>query len=398
MKKVVIFSSKGGGGHTAVANALQHYLKDSYHIKTANIFTEVLAPLDLLQILTRGCISGESIYNFCIARKWYRFLNLYYHMGIFYYENLRPKTDNLIDIYLNKEKPDFIVSVVPLVNNIILSCAQKKNIPFLLIPTDIDITTFIANIDSPNYKQFKIAIPFQDEPTKQKLLQAKIPAHAYQTTGFVLRSHFFEEKEPAAIKFFYDAPQDKPIVLLLLGAVGSQAVITFAQQLSYIDVPCHILICIGRQEHLKNKINAIDFPPHISFSIIEFTDRISDLMAIADVLITKSGSVSVNEAIYMNLPMILDATTNILKWERYNHVFIKDHEFGISIENFSNLSLIVTDMLTHNSQLIKYRNNLRHFNKKQGGQEIKKIIGQMLNEEWIIGKVSEIGLPSIFMK
>jgi len=379
MKKIVVFSSKGGGGHTAVAKALQEYLDSTYQIEVANIFTDVLAPLDWLQSVTFGKASSEVVYNFCIARKWYSFLNRYSMAGSWYFQLLRAQTERLINAYLDEQKPDLIISVIPLVNNIILDIAQKRNIPFLLIPTDLDISIFIKNIQNPDYLNFKIALAFEDETTQKKLTQAKIPEHAGVTTGFVLRADFFEHKEKKQIKSFYAIPPDKPVILLLLGAEGSQAICAFAQQLTLITCPVHILVCIGKQQHLKACVEAISFPSHISFSVIEFTDHISDLMAITDLFISKSGSVSVNEAVYMNVPMILDATSDVLKWEKYNHEFITENKFGSSIAEFEKLPGLITQLLTNRVELDAYKQNLTLFDKKHGGHQIKKMIENILN-------------------
>ncbi|MDR3550470.1 MAG: glycosyltransferase, partial [Candidatus Babeliales bacterium] len=314
MKKVVVFSSKGGGGHVAVSNALQQYLNDDYSIETNNIFTQVLGPLDFLSRSTGGKVSAENIYNICIARKWYSFLNGYHKMGGWFYYLLQKKAQTLIHQYLDEQKPDLIVSVVPLINNIILEVAKQRSIPFLLIPTDLDISSCLTNINQPVYEKFKIAIPFDDKAIQEKISSARIPDQSCVTTGFLLRPDFFEEKDSTPIKFGYGVPEKKPTVLLLLGAVGSHAIYSFVEQLARVEYPCHILICIGKQIQLKTKIESLEFPNHVSYTIVEFTPRISDLMAISDLLITKSGSVSVNEAIYMNLPMILDATSNVLKW------------------------------------------------------------------------------------
>ncbi|MDR3550318.1 MAG: glycosyltransferase, partial [Candidatus Babeliales bacterium] len=111
----------------------------------------------------------------------------------------------------------------------------------------------------------------------------------------------------------------------------------------------------------------------------EFTPRISDLMAISDLLITKSGSVSVNEAIYMNLPMILDATSNVLKWEQYNHTFIVQNNFGKVIKDFNALPDVITNLLFDRTELNSYKNSLMNFNKNHGGQQIQKIVQTILN-------------------
>ena len=80
-------------------------------------------------------------------------------------------------------------------------------------------------------------------------------------------------------------------------------------------------------------------------SIVGFTERISDYMAVSDILITKSGTLSVCEAIYMNLPMLLDATSTILPWEQFNHTFIKQHNFGESITDYAMIEPMISALL-----------------------------------------------------
>ena len=110
-----------------------------------------------------------------------------------------------------------------------------------------------------------------------------------------------------------------------------------------------------------------------------FTDRISDLMAISDLFITKSGSVSFCEGLYMNLPMILDATITPLAWEQANHRFIIRHELGDLLKNYQDLSGMVDKLLFDKNQLQLYKQNLITLQKKHGGNEIKRLIHQMLN-------------------
>jgi UDP-N-acetylglucosamine:LPS N-acetylglucosamine transferase len=379
MKKIIIFSSMGGGGHTAVANALQEYLKDDYSIEIVNIFTDVIRPLNTIFNFSPQKITGEDIYNYSISHKWYGFLNLYFKIGAMYFKIRHSQVEERISKFIDQKNPDLIISVVPLVNNNILEIAQKRNIPFLLIPTDLDISTFIFDINCPSYDKFKISLAFNDILIQQKINQAQIPRSAIIKTGFILRPDFFEKKDIKTLKKIYNVPEGKPVILLLLGGVGLKALYTFAQHLAQVPQQAHLLLCIGRQAALKEKIKTIPFPDYITTTTISFTDRISDLMAISNFLITKSGSVSVCEAIYTNLPLILDATSSsLLRWEQYNHSFIKEHNFGTVIDNIEKLPSLINELLSDSSNLSAYKYNLAQFEKKHGGNEIKQVIKEIL--------------------
>lgn len=378
MNKVLIFSSSGGGGHTAVANALEQYFKETYTVTINNIFSESLGGIDPVETVTLGRRSGEDFYNYCMRRKWYRFINLYYKMGATYFTWRKTQVRKLLRNYILQQKPDFIVSVIVIVNDDILAVAQELGIPFLLVPTDLDITTFLASIKTPTYSKFKVALAFEDHEARIRLAQAQIPVEKTEISGFTIRPDFFEQKDTANIKGTYSIPEGKPVVLLLLGAVGLESLYTFTQELSKIDTPAHVIICTGKQEGIRKKIDLMNFPPHLSKTTIGFTQRISDLMAIADLFITKSGSVSVCEALYMDLPMILDATTQLLAWEKANHRFIERYDVGTTLKNIDALAPLVSGLLKNPKQLALYRKNLQALEKKHGGNEIKKLIATML--------------------
>ncbi len=61
-----------------------------------------------------------------------------YNIGSWYYNFFKSSVEPLLEKYLTQHQPDLIISVIPLINNLVLKVAQKLNIPFLLIPTDLD--------------------------------------------------------------------------------------------------------------------------------------------------------------------------------------------------------------------------------------------------------------------
>jgi UDP-N-acetylglucosamine:LPS N-acetylglucosamine transferase len=80
----------------------------------------------------------------------------------------------------------------------------------------------------------------------------------------------------------------------------------------------------------------------------------------------------------MNIPMILDGTSTILKWEKLNHQIVTSHHFGISLRVGADLMCIVDDLLSHPEKLEQMKNNLRAFKKNDGGQEVLHQIEIML--------------------
>ncbi len=376
-KKILIFSSRGGGGHISVMNALYEYLDDTYLIGHSFIFTDVLSQIDPAQWVTKG--NGEDFYNFCLKRKWYQCTNLMYNFGSWYYLWRQKKIQPIIEKYLQEHKPDLVISVIPLVNSIILDATTKLKIPFLLIPTDLDATIALNGIDTVSYDKFHLALSYNCPEVNEVPQKANIDPRYISYTGFPVKKAFFEPTNVRATRKSFGIPEDKPVILLLMGAQGSQDLYKFSKNIAKLQSPAHVIIVLGKSEELRSSLESIYFPPHITRTILGFTNQIPDLMKMSDLLISKSGSVSFNEAIYAHLPIILDSTSGVLKWEQLNHIFVKKYKLGESIKKIYRLPHMITDLISHKDRLEKIKENFDVFTEKNPEQEIQLLVKKILN-------------------
>ena len=68
-KKILILSSKGGGGHTCAANAISNYLKNDYEVVVVNVFCDILGDCDPIKKISFGHSDAEDSYNFLLKYK-----------------------------------------------------------------------------------------------------------------------------------------------------------------------------------------------------------------------------------------------------------------------------------------------------------------------------------------
>lgn len=367
MKKIAIISSTGGGGHVTVTNALKEVLDPEYNVVVNIMLEEILAPVDWIQQMSFGRSSGEKMYNYLIKRRAYRLLNIMAWISYYFFSAYSRKIDRLINNYLEKTKPDIVISVAPYFNGHLIKATSKKSLPCIVIPTDLDATTFVQGIGDDIPLSF-ITTSFDDLAIWEK---TKPSAHLM---GFPVKKEFLiHNQDKSQAKKDFNVPDNKQVILILMGAQGSQSSLDFAQELARMTQQAHLIFCLGKNETIRTQIEAISFPGNISYSCVGFTSRIADLMAISDCIITKSGSVSVCEALYMNLPLILDATGPVLKWEQFNHEFITKHGFGYSLKKLSDLSSMLDQLLAEN-KLPSIRKTIAHYEKKEAIFEIKKLI------------------------
>lgn len=377
-KKVIIFSCFGGGGHMSAAAAIEACLHD-YNVKTIDAYGDTLATLDPIYYLTFKRYTGQDFYNFLLRHNKKRITNLFFYFG-YLMRNIRKKgIYRSFELSILHEKPDLIVSVIPLVNHFLADIAKKHNIPYFLVPTDLDIQSFVKDVHLSKDVNSVLCLGYDYPEIKKCIEPSFVPASQIKITGFPIRNEFFESKNLIEIKKDLAIDFDKPIVLLVMGATGSTATLSYIQELIKITVPFHLIICIGRSDNLYKPIEKISFPGHITYSIFNGNRDISDAMAIADICITKPGSVTFSEVLYMNIPVIIDNTTPALLWERMNLDMVKNYGLGTIITNSKQIKKTVTSYLIDKELRALTRNNISGLQKNDFGNEFKQLVDATMN-------------------
>ena len=379
-KKIIIFYSEGGGGHISTMEAIRSYLENEYEIEPVVLFKEVFQQNDPAYLFSFGKIHGEDVYNFFLHYKWLWLLNTFYYFATWFFP-LKSKTlVKKLRAFIARSQPDVIISVTPLINQVILDAAQLSSIPVIIIPTDLDARGFIVGLKNPHYKRFILLKSFDLPEVQAALEPAHISSNHLITAGFPIRKDFFESKNRDKIKTTYQILSGKPIVMLMMGGQGCYKIVTFARKLTRLSIPVHLLICVGKDKKAQAKIESLSFPSFVTYTIIPFTPRISDIMAISDLVITKSGSVSFCEVLYMNKPMLIDNTSLIpLCWEKLNHTLLIKHNWGALVNRSADLPELVTQFLTDKNYYACMKSNIEKLEKPRLDENIRALLQKLIN-------------------
>jgi len=376
-KRILIFMSIGGGGHVSVSNALKRYLEDDYEITIVNFFEEVMSSVDTIRYLTFGKASGEDIYNFCLQNRFISLVNGFTRFGAWSIKYKSTAIESLLQDFIIRYKPDLLISVIPVVNFMILPVAKKLDIPFLVVTNDLDTTNYVNGITQIDYNKFYYTVAFNDKDIYSKFRTAKIPKSQVAVTGFPLRPEFYDkDKDKALIKKDFQIQENKKVVMILMGGAGSFVCYRYVQTLARLKKPMHIVACIGRDERLRNTITGLSLPAHITLSIVGFTGRISDLMSVADVLITKAGPNSICEAMASYLPILIDQTTGNIWWEVLNVDFVKKHKIGDTVTRFKEVNSKITKFLDDSSYISSVK---KRMSRLQTGLDFRQRIRCLIN-------------------
>ena len=331
-KKVIIFTVAAGGGHTAATQALTEFLGSTYEIVPLDFISQVMH----LYVIP-GRYSFNDVYNFLLKKNWILFVNISKFIVYGFFTAINPMTIYLIKKSILPLKPDCIISVIPHGNKAALAVAQELNIPFFIIPTDYDPRNYFYGIKDAIYDKFYIARVIDDPQVDSYTRKTGIRPNNILETSFILRADFFTPKDPDALKKKFNIPQKVPVVMVMLGAAGSDNSYKIARELHKLNTRCHFIFCAGRDEGARKKITALRLPPHITMTVLGFTKEVADLLATADIFVTKPGPNSVSEGIQMKVPLVLATFGRTLSWETFDIGYVIKHHYGVKADTIHDI-------------------------------------------------------------
>lgn len=155
-----------------------------------------------------------------------------------------------------------------------------------------------------------------------------------------------------------------------MGAVGGKLLLSHLQSILALHPHEHGLelelnVCTGRNKKIAAKIDkyllsngasrtptgAYVLPSGMIIHVRGYLSNLAELMAVSDLVITKTGSCTVNEAIYLEKKVILDnterSTARYFAWEEFNIPFVEKYGLGLSFTDSRQLPMLIASLLKY---------------------------------------------------
>jgi processive 1,2-diacylglycerol beta-glucosyltransferase len=342
---ILIFTCGGGRGHLSTTTAMAEYTQKACHILVANTLEETLAKSDVFKKILLD-FSQEKLYNSLLKNEEFEWLKLMYSIGPFFLMLQQENIERLIRLEALKQNPDMIISCFPIMNAMFLNVAKELDLPVLFVTTDLDTRFFIKNMDQAtcdlHYPRYRMTLAY-DDLEMRRIMEKKIPREKIHVTGFPVRDAFHKQGDAAAIRAHFGVQEGAKIILVMMGGNASPAIKKYAailaeltdQDLMELNAPSLHVICLcGDPSNLENRkmaeeVNCLaPMSPRVKIQGIPATEKIAELMQIAEALITKPGGCTTNEALARKLPMIFHAPFALMSWEVFNMKFCIKQNMG----------------------------------------------------------------------
>ena len=371
---------KTGEGHAAPARAIAGYLSATHGSSIEPVLVDGLTEAHSISrsILEKG-------YRFLQARaKWY--------YECLYASNKFPPIGHVNVAFANffikpylrrrieRDRPSKIVIchfflIAPVFD---LLKELRYEIPVITLVTD-PFTAHPLWFQRPQQRY----IVFSERLKKYCMERRKIPESRLHVFPFLIDEKYtspLPAADKSRIKEGFGFRQDKKCVLIIGGGDGIPNGKLILRQLLNAPLDAEIAIVCGKNKELH--ADALEMQrTHPSLKVFPFVDCVYELLNVADIVITKCGASTIMEILVMKrIPVITDF---IWEQELGNMEFVRDNELGIVERDIRKLPGLIRDLVAHDDQCERYRQNIEKMKLRNGTKEVAEYVRTMeyVNED-----------------
>ena len=393
-KKVLIMSASTGGGHNRAARAIKEEL-ESRTIDNMSIECEIVDSLKLVnntmdKVISRG-YEKSALYTPKAYGSVYRFSETTIASKNEFKTN--PLTSLMARKFkhlLNESTPDLIIGTHPF-PMIALSTLKKNNNIHSLSrsesfykSTKVDIPPMISVLT--DYTTHSTWIQNEidyyivgHEYVKELLVYEGVDSEKVKAFGIPVEKSFLSHRDRETVLTELGLSPEKLTVLLMGGSFGAGNIKETLEDLIAIDRDFQILVITGRNEHLKDKLSKmLDSTIHNkNICLLGYTNKMNDILASIDVLISKPGGLTTTEALLNDVPMIVPYF--IPGQEEENLDFLTNCGAALRTTKKYSLPVLLKVLIDDPSRLDNLRKNIKSIRKFDSAVNISNLVVDILS-------------------
>jgi len=377
MKKILVIYASAGDGHKKAAEAVYTALQ--------NLSRDDIDPvlIDSLNYTSRFFKYSYKVgYMFLIKYLPLVWGFVYYILdNRFVYAVCRPfrrlnnalSTKRLVE-FLHKEDFDLVISTHFLAEEVICRMKQKG---LLSVP----IINIITDFKSHRFWEFKNVDYYTvgAEATKEMLIARGIPQEKIKVLGMPVRSRFNKpiSKEQARLKLKLE--EDRFTILVMGGGFGVGPIENIVSMLQGLDFDCQMIVVCGHNVALVKKMRQMrkDFTKTVH--ILGFCVNVDEIMAASDLMVSKSGGITVTEAMIKELPVL--TLKPMPGQEMRNADFLGEKGIGFKVKDVDELISQISRFHNSPEELKRVKERMRSVARPSAADDIARLALRLLTQE-----------------
>jgi processive 1,2-diacylglycerol beta-glucosyltransferase len=265
--------------------------------------------------------------------------------------------------FLQSDKWDLVINTHFLPAEIIASLRKQGKLKVPQVTATTDFETHRLWVNQPCERYFTAT-----HEGALYLHSWGVPAKDTLATGIPIHPVFSEPKDRKTLLAKHGLASDRPIVLQLSGGFGVGPIAKMYHALLDVTLPIQVVAVTGRNEKLKAQMHKIPCPDRHRTKILGFTKEIDELMAVADLVVSKPGGLTTSETLARGAIMVI--VNPIPGQESRNSDFLLESGAGIKVNNAATLSHKITSLLADPKRLETLRENVKRVAKPRAAFDV----------------------------
>jgi len=361
---ILIFSASYGGGHRRVSYAVESALTSI----NKDIKTRVI---DLFELISPA-INKFNLYSYVTTMRNAPYLygwlyELSYDLSINNFLNRMTRRIGLKKLsgLINELNPDVVLSTYPTYGGML---SELKRGGAVDVVSAVVITDFVAHSQWIHPIVERYFVP--SDEVRYHLIKKGIPPETIEITGIPVSGDFLMSVDREDVFKKYDLKDGLPLVLVMAGIFGmTRGVEEICGVLKELAIEMQAVVLCGNDKKLFNKL-ADMFSDNCNIKPIFGQVEVYKLMDVSDLLISKSGGITVSESLAKGLPVMVYKP--LPGQEYHNALFLSKVGAGIIIKNKEELKNILKHLLTENSYLSHMKEAARAFKRPESSMAVAK--------------------------
>ena len=372
MKKIIVFYATYGGGHLSAARSIKEHIENNY--KDIDVIL-----VDCMEYVNKMVNRVTTKAYAEMAKKapntWGR---VYWHSQKGPLAHISTASNKVLSIKLNKLlkdfKPDIIISTHPFGSQM---CAYLKKLGKLNAKIATVMTDYAPHDQWLVFNQYVDYFFVSHNEMKNKLHEKGIPNEKIFATGIPLSNKFLlKYDKQKTLENFGLSPNRKTVLFFGGGEYGLGKTQTFKIFKSFVQRNDNIQIVAisGKNPKMKESFENLvdDLDKHNFVKILDYTDKVPELMSISDLVVTKPGGLTTTESLASGLPIVV--INPIPGQEEENAQYLENHKVAIWIKKDDNIEEILNSLFSNPSKMREMKIRARLLSKKNSTKDICKIL------------------------
>ncbi len=277
--------------------------------------------------------------------------------------------------FLQSEPWDIVINTHFLPAEIIASLrkAGKIDVPQVTVTTDFE--THRLWVNQPCERYFTAT----DEGALY-LHSWGVPRENIVTTGIPVHPVFSVQKDRKALLAKHGLDGTRPIVLQLGGGFGVGPIEKLFGALLEVPKPLQVVAVCGRNATVKADLDKHPVPDRHKVKVLGFTKEIDELMAVADLVISKPGGLTTSETLARGAVMAI--VNPIPGQESRNSDYLLESGAAIKVNNVATLPYKVAALLGDAKRLGQLRENVRRIARPRAAVEVVEKSLEFVVRRW----------------